>query len=513
MYTDTGSYQAPTAQAYGTTYVYDALSRPVSQTHSLGTLYISYDDWEKSVVDEYGTRKDFVYDARTNLSTVREYLGGEAHETKYTYNPNNHLIKIEDANGDVRSMTYDLLGRRTSLEDVHVVGDTTYGTWRFEYDVNGNLIKETDPKGQVVRYAYDSLDRIVSIDNASHSGSEIAYQYDAGDYGIGRLHRIDIAVGTYYDHSPKVSEIFTYDVLGNTLEEEKIIDDVIFVTGFQYSLQGKVGEIAYPDGSHVRYILDNAGWVQKVQGEADGEFADILTWIDYSPHGKMSRIRFANGVVTNDTFDVSKLYRLTRRQTLLGSRKLQDLAYEYDPVGNLMYITDTSETNTRKISDYQYDDLYRLVQVTVAGVASGQNYTRDYRYDAVGNMLEASDVGLYVYAGGEPNTCSAVNSNPHAVTSAGGTQFTYDDNGNMVSDSEWDYAYNFQDYLVESDDGTDTIRYLYDAKGNRVQKRNMNTNVRTYYANKYYDLEGGVGKKYVFVHDQKIATIPVVPSR
>lgn len=92
---------------------------------------------------------------------------------------------------------------------------------------------------------------------------------------------------------------------------------------------------------------------------------------------------------------------------------LQDLRYEYDPVGNVLRITNDAEATrfwrNQKIvpeNNYQYDSLYRLVQATGREMANiGQqstqlpppspidnnsytNYSRIYSYDNGGNLSQ-----------------------------------------------------------------------------------------------------------------------------
>ena len=505
------SYQTPTGNAVGASYLYDALNRQKRITNLLGTTLITYDVWEKHVTDPNSKRRDFINDSRDNLTGVKEYLGGTPYLTNYTYDNNNNLTGIEDAKGNVRSMTYDLLGRQLSSEDLHMSNDNTFSVWNYIYDENGNVKKVTDPKNQIVQLTYDELDRVLTQDDLGRSGAELSYAYDQGRYGTGRLSKINIGVGTYYDYSPAVVENYTYDLLGRTGEEEIIIDSHSFKTKFDYDLTGKIEEVEYPDGFKVLYGVNNVNWIEKVQREESSIKKEVITNIDYSPHGKMVSVQHANGAVTTDVFDINQLYRLTHRETLHSGKKLQDLNYHYDAVGNLMRLEDNSQTNTAKISVFNYDDLYRLLRAIIVNAVSGQDYTRTYSYDILGNLTDRSDVGVYTYAGGDSNTSRTVTSNPHAVTQAGAQQFSYDVNGNLTSDGTWNHTYNFQDYLVNSSDGQKTIKYLYDAEGDRVCKRDVATNKKTYYANKYYDLEGGVAKRHIFINTLKVATVPKRP--
>ncbi|EQA1624761.1 RHS repeat-associated core domain-containing protein [Enterobacter asburiae] len=147
----------------------------------------------------------------------------------------------------------------------------------------------------------------------------------------------------------------------------------------------------------------------------------IVRSLTYSAAGQKLRELHGNGVVTTYTYE-AETQRLTGIKTerlaghASGARVLQDLRYEYDPVGNVLSVrNDAEETRfwrNQKVvpeSTYAYDSLYQLVSATgremenagqqgsglpAAAVplpADGSaftNYTRTYRYDAAGNLTQ-----------------------------------------------------------------------------------------------------------------------------
>ena len=113
------------------------------------------------------------------------------------------------------------------------------------------------------------------------------------------------------------------------------------------------------------------------------------------------------------------------------SAAVQDLGYGFDSLGNLTtredFIQDVYERFT-------YD---RLNRVTGGIVHDAEDDTaraaKTYRYDAIGNIVNKSDLGAANYVYGSGNAAGAGDAGPHAVVSAGGNTYAYDDNGNMVS--------------------------------------------------------------------------------
>lgn len=178
--------------------------------------------------------------------------------------------------------------------------------------------------------------------------------------------------------------------------------------------------------------------------------------------------------------------------------KYQVLDYVYDSVGNITKITDTSGTNAARAADYTYDNLHRLSSVVVTN-SPVSNYSQTYIYDPIGNITNKSDIGNYAYS-------QTYKTNPHAVTSTGSTNYTYDDNGNVTSDGTHAYTWDYNNRLLSSTTGSTTYNYSYDHEGNRVKKvQGSNT---TIYINRYYEIQpDGKIKKYIFGGDDNIAII------
>ncbi|MGJ7262046.1 RHS repeat-associated core domain-containing protein [Morganella morganii] len=140
----------------------------------------------------------------------------------------------------------------------------------------------------------------------------------------------------------------------------------------------------------------------------------IIKSVEYSAAGQKLREEHGNGVVTTYTYE-PQTQRLIAVKTEHPARKniFQDLRYEYDPVGNVLCVTNSAEEtrfwhNQKVVPEnrYTYDTLYQLVSATGREMASaGQqssslpdispfdkasytNYTRNYIYDRAGNMTQ-----------------------------------------------------------------------------------------------------------------------------
>jgi RHS repeat-associated protein len=121
-----------------------------------------------------------------------------------------------------------------------------------------------------------------------------------------------------------------------------------------------------------------------------------------------------------------------------------------------------------------------------------------YAYDAIGNIINRSDVGTYTYAGTNY-------ANPHAATSIGTSTQTYDNNGNLTSDGTWTNNWNYKNQLTLSGNGTASSTYSYDENGSRVKLTEGGTT--TYYPNRYYSIEGATSTSYIFAGDTLVAYV------
>ncbi|EIV1877119.1 RHS repeat protein [Salmonella enterica] len=156
---------------------------------------------------------------------------------------------------------------------------------------------------------------------------------------------------------------------------------------------------------------------------AGGTEQVIVGSLTYSAAGQKLREEHGNGVVTTYTYE-AETQRLTGIKTerpaghASGAKVLQDLRYEYDPVGNVLKVRNDTEATrfwrNQKVvpeSTYAYDSLYQLVSATGREMADAgrqgsglppltvllpansgayTNYTRTWAYDTAGNLTQIS---------------------------------------------------------------------------------------------------------------------------
>jgi len=173
---------------------------------------------------------------------------------------------------------------------------------------------------------------------------------------------------------------------------------------------------------------------------------------------------------------------------------MQSLVYSYDMVGNISNVIDGvySGSASGTIGKIQYDDLNRLLSLTNTGG------TFTYGYNAIGNLLTNKESGTsnYVYA--------AIR--PHAVRTANGTTFTYDQNGNVVfrGHQRLDYDVNNHLYRVINTNGTLTT-FGYAGTGERLWEQS-GTNALQVWIGGNYEEKGGQTLYHIYAGGRQVAT-------
>lgn len=132
--------------------------------------------------------------------------------------------------------------------------------------------------------------------------------------------------------------------------------------------------------------------------------------------GQLTRETLGNGLVTNREFDAASGLAKNVQTGPGGGASIQNLAYQWDKVGNLVQRQDLNQSLTE---NFVYDNLHRLDYSQLNGSTN-----LDLSYDQLGNISYKSDVGNYSY---DPTKKHAV------ANTSNGWSFSYDANGNMVT--------------------------------------------------------------------------------
>ncbi|ECO2449011.1 RHS repeat protein, partial [Salmonella enterica] len=191
------------------------------------------------------------------------------------------------------------------------------------------------------------------------------------------------------------------------------LDDVPYATLSQGDAAGRVVGITDAVGNKQRMVLDIAGMSTGRRLTVNGEEKVIVRSTTRSAVGQVLQEEHGNGVVVNREYEPQTQW-LKRIKTERpaghpqGAGVLQDLRYEYDPVGNVKCVrNDAEETRfwrnqqVEPENRYGYDSLYQLVSASgrekvnigqqnrsffPADSISCTRYLRTYTYDSGNNL-------------------------------------------------------------------------------------------------------------------------------
>ena len=338
----------------------------------------------------------------------------------YSYDPFGNLLKTTDPLGNVVTLTYDLRGNKTGLQDPDM------GRWTYIYNALGELVKQTDAKGQTSTLTYDKLGRLTRRTEADLISN---WYYDTGkggaacQKGIGKLCQAETSTG--------YNRTLSYDTLGRPTGSATTIDvPTPYSASVSYDANGRIATQTYPTGLVVKYTYTALGYLKEIRNNASNALywrADTL-----DAEGHLRQQTYGNNLVTQQTWNV-QTGRLTGIVAGAGNA-VQNLAYQYDTVGNLITRTDSNQFVTET---FTYDNLNRLTSSTING---DSGTAKKYLYDAIGNITNKNDLGTYAY----PASGAA---RPHAVsqitlTAGGKITFAYDANGALTTQTQTDASGN-----------------------------------------------------------------------
>ena len=397
-------------------------------------------------------------DARGNIREVerRDKANNILTKGRYEYSVLGEMLRAYDANENIVSVTYDLLGRRIALESK----DTGRKEWR--YDSKGLLEAESDSllrsKLSEIQYHYDGFDRLIKIDYPF--SEDVMYEYGVpGQAGAGEIvHKKDESGEIRYKYG-RLSEVIEETRTIKRYEPLSKPETATFTYHSDYL--GRMQTMKYPDGETITYTYDKGGQLKGVSGVKNtikgSERYSYIDTIVYDEHGQRVYIKYGNGVETKYRYDDKRRWlkdiETRNKQT---DEIFQKIRYRFDKVGNVLgYSNDASVYETSQ--SYTYDNLYQLIGVegtsnqykaiksfgsTPVHVAK---YKQDFAFDGIGNMTRKmsttniSGARGNAYPKAELDYSLDYEYDPayaHRLIHAGNRYYRYDVNGNITAEKD-----------------------------------------------------------------------------
>lgn len=563
-YFETGTldFTEPTFNTGFTEHFYDASGRPVKINQPVGLAGIAFSqivyaplssfsqDEEQTnfASPHFGCGTRLVFDGldnriRENYQLVKLSDIGEPIDTIVEwktineYDLLNNIVLYTDAQNNQKIMSYDGLSRNTFSNDPHK------GQHTLIYDDASNLIQVEDAKSQITRYEYDGLNRI-KAEFYSTAGLEpdVNYHYDSpfGPTQQGDLWPQSTTVTAQntlgyltWIEDQSGEEHNSYDERGRVKWTIKRLKNIKtnnlknFYTGFEYDAADRTTQLTYPDATVVQYQYNSRGLLEAIPNVIDN--------YNYNPSGQNGLLQLACG--TNTQYRYDHRLRLNNLKTIrnVDQLALQDLNYSFDELSNITQIVDNRNNTTldaigvevgleaseaRKFSATQsflYDNIYRLIQASNPTTYG----TIDYRYDRMGNMVQKnanlltpnSKMNLgSMTSGGTAGSWGRTGRNvgdqpgPGAITTIQNSNyaFTYDDNGNMLTDGIVSFQWDYKNRLSTVLNGEKAATYLYDYTDNR-KVRQIGDTLSIFYLDQFSEVRNNELIKYVYADGNKIA--------
>jgi RHS repeat-associated protein len=446
-------------------------------------------DWAGRAIAQWDPRLFLGASASPNLQTIHALSGtvlctnsvdagwrvallGEAGQPVHTW----------DGRGSQRWMQYDTQLRPESVFEQPLDGEALC-TERLSYGASDQSAAERNQCGQLIRH------------------DDPAGTQRFAEFG---LHGTALEQTRHF-----LNDLTLPDWPESIADRERLLEPGAgATTRSHFNALGEAIEQTDAKGNRQFFIQTLDGQLREVGLQLNGTPTPktLLSAITYNAHGQTEREVAGNGVITTLEYD-GQNGRLSRLHAQRGNDPLQDLHYEYDPVGNVLSIEDATlpiryfaNQRIEPISRYFYDSLNQLIEAlgweaggpnkgpqfsTFNDPAPCANYRQHYHYDAGGNLLKLvhegpQNHGHRLVAAAHSNRCLPVLEG----VEPGEDDFRrgFDSNGNLLNLQpgqalSWDLRNQLSEVRpVERD----SEHYVYGADGMRVRKvRSTQTNART----------------------------------
>ena len=451
-----------------------------------------------SVKNPDGTTTTYTYvEGTSDVASITMPGGGQY---SYTYNDNHQLTRSITATGLQTDYGYDAYGNSTSVTirpqndtgaairsdstytaDGNMLASTTGGdrnTVTYTNDTDRSIVTAvTDAKNAVTSYSYDSMRRQTGVTGAD--GSSVSSVY-ADDYLTSLSHSGGDSSTTYN---------FSYGVAGLSTAV-KIGETWTLVSNSYNTGAWTLAQQLYGNGLWWKYDYDaqTDDLLRRYTNLSDtGGIGYAYT---YDSRGQISKIEkksltLENGTITGETLLTAEYYgydamdRLTRIVVTDGTNLISDIAWTYDADQNVTAITTRVNNNGVLRTDiyaYSYDDDHRPTNTAYGSVSESITYDGYSRVTGKTVQNSGNTVLSTSYAYRDIDAQYTTTQVSSLTNTFGGNtlshSYTYDANGNILSDGSTTYAYDSLNQLVweYNTAAGKAWNYAYDLGGNILSK-------------------------------------------
>ncbi|WP_299971467.1 RHS repeat-associated core domain-containing protein [uncultured Roseobacter sp.] len=437
-------------------------------------------------VDENSNITAYEYDAMNRLLAITEAdPDGDgplvSPKTEFVYDAAGNLSQVTDAEGNNTANVYDALDRLTKTTDANG-GETSFG-----YDNLGNLLEVTDPNGNKTLNEYDERDRLIKTIDAR--GGETVFTYDQNN----NLTSLTDSVGN------KTS--FEYDARDRLVRE---IDPLGEETTYSYDIVDNLASMTDRNGREITYVHDDVD--RLVSEDWVGDAQEFV----YS-YDKASNLTQVSDLFSTLSFSYDARDRVTQASNVGTPNTPQViLNYSYDDAGNRTQMSELIEGGIGASTDYTYDALNRLAQITQGGLGVAEKRV-DFGYNTLGQFTSIdrfADLAGTKFVTGTTYAYDALNrvtdiDHSNRSDTFDFYDFVYDAGSRITAitdrDGTSDYSYDATDQLTGAQHSNPELineAYEYDLNGNRITTQTQGTDYVTGAGNRLLE-----DSRYTFAYD------------
>ncbi|KAJ4032988.1 hypothetical protein NW756_014037 [Fusarium oxysporum] len=465
----------------------------------------------------------------------------EFHITRIKLDIEGNQRQVVDAKGRVcQQSNFTMLGKAIR-EVVLDAGERT-----MLHDVSGKLHYSWDSMRRRFRTGYDVLQRPILAYVLEGGGPEkLVTKTLYGEFTASREQSNLLGrVAQVFDQAGIVTRV--YDFKGNQTQSKRQLAadykntldwtfDVpldatpALASATTFDAMNRAVTLRTLDENVTSFTYNRTGLVKSVRAVVKGDEnrTASVDGVEYNAKGQRTLVFYGNGTQTTWEYDHTT-FRLRRMRTTRSKAafpddcpnpaisgwpgcQLQDLAYTYDPAGNVTFVKDSAQQRiffrnqrVEPSNEYTYSAEYRLIEA-VGREQLGQagkppipgasplptvdhpnqdkamgTYLEQSVWDSVGNIISMKhNRGDVKTPGWTRNNTYGDGNRLHATEVSGATEsYTYDAHGNITSMPslpvmQWDYQSQLRATARRAPSNgrtPETTYYTYDSSGSRVRK-------------------------------------------